>query len=65
MDIGRQYLVLLSPSHCAADENKSTIDNASVQFYNFANAAWTCRELTTYQSSMDIMGATYWDITGR
>lgn len=61
MDIGRLYLVLLSPSQCDAEHDVSQIFNASVYYYKFSDQTWTCRELTSITSTMDVSGASYWE----
>ena len=61
MDVGRTRLVLLSPSQCDSEHDVSLITNASVYFYKFADETWTCRELTSISSTMDLTGASYWE----
>ena len=69
LDIGRKYIVILSPSNCSADHNVSQITNASVYFFDIANKVWmTCRDLATTNltaAKMDLMTGTtanvdYW-----
>ena len=61
LDVGRKYLVILSPSQCASDHNVSLITNASVYFFDIAAKTWQpCRELSTISPSKMDLAASYW-----
>ena len=72
LDIGREQLVLLSPSQCAAEHETTVITNAAAYFYKLKDNTtkeWVCRDLTSLQpeSSNTVEGrmvtgsASYWD----
>ena len=62
LDVGRQQLVLLSPSQCTAEHETSVVTNASAYYCNLttantagckANTDWVCRELTSLAPVID------------
>ena len=69
-DAGKLYLVVLSPSDCAATHDTTYVLNASAQFYDVTAGTWACRDLTSISGStndyMDKMSGTtdntdYWN----
>lgn len=51
VDVGKKYLVVLSPSDCASTHDATYILNASAQFYDLTAGTWTCRDLTSISGS--------------
>ena len=62
-DVGKKNLVLLAPVDCGSSHNTSTISGPSAHFYNFANKAWTCRDLDSTYAPMDLSTSAYWEHT--
>lgn len=62
VDVGKLYLVVLSPSDCAATHDTTYVLNASAQFYDLTAGTWACRDLTSISGStndyMDKMSGT-------
>lgn len=72
LDIGRQQLVLLSPTQCAAEHETTIVTNAAAYFYllnDNTTKVWVCRDLTSLEPEktgvvegrMVTGSASYWD----